>query len=118
MSLFVKFFLFFAASVSSLPAVELVLDAADDSNTLPVNFRTVQDPFAINSIEPPPSREGLDTLMASGSAQFSRKGLKAMRKKLSARRLAIVDLRQESHGHVNDLAISWHVKNNAINKEK
>ena len=57
---------------------------------------------------------GLRTLRASGSGQFSARQLKDLKKILPAP-LHVVDLREESHGFINGLPVSWHTKHNSIN---
>jgi len=88
-------------------AIVLVLDApaakdnepAPDPSSLPKNFRTMTDAWHRTGNGNPPSRQGLEKLNASGSAQYCKGQLQAM---LSSKRvslpLTIVDLRQESHG--------------------
>ena len=88
-------------------AIVLVLDApaakdnepAPDPSSLPKNFRTMTDPWHHTKSGNAPSRKGLETLKASGSAQFCKGQLQSM---LSSKRVSlpmtIVDLRQESHG--------------------
>jgi predicted protein tyrosine phosphatase len=89
----------------------LVLNMAD-LVALPRNFRTAQDPFKIFE-EPFPSRQGLDTLRLSGSAQFSNHSLQFLLEHFATpTNVYIVDLRQECHGFMNGEAVSWYgVKN-------
>jgi inositol hexakisphosphate len=73
------------------------------SSSPPRNFRTMTGPWHNPPPgPPPPSRAGLDTLNASGSAQFCKDQLKAMKSYLVEKGvtmpITIVDLRQESHG--------------------
>ena len=83
----------------------LVLDApaAKDGETpvspssLPKNFRTMTDDWHRKENGNTPSRHGLDTLKASGSAQYCKGQLDAMLKSVTLP-MTIVDLRQESHG--------------------
>jgi hypothetical protein len=90
---------------------------------LPRNFRTAADPFKpaekrySTEVDPDfiPSREGLDTLPISGSAQFSEAQLPALVKELQKHTsgpIYDVDLRQESHGFVNGKPVSFYGKNN------
>jgi hypothetical protein len=53
--------------------------------------------------------QGLNNLRASGSGQFSEETFKEMMRYLpiSPSQLVVLDLRQESHGFVNGLPISW-----------
>jgi hypothetical protein len=80
------------------------------------NFRTVLDDFKGTQETQQPSREGLSELRASGSSEFSRKGLREIKKRLPASRIMVVDLREESHGFVNDRPVSWKGEHNAANK--
>jgi protein-tyrosine phosphatase len=67
-----------------------------------------------------PPMEGLDTsglatLRCSGSAQPSVASFDDLRQRLGdvpAEALHVVDLRQESHGFVNDAAVSWYAVSN------
>lgn len=47
-------------------------------------------------------------LNISGSAQFTRDQVEPLKKAINKPNICIVDLRQESHGLLNDLAISYH----------
>jgi hypothetical protein len=96
------------------PAVELILDhKATDSDYK--NFRKAGDVFKA-SPQAPPSREGLSTLRESGSSEFSRKGLMEIKNKIPASRIMIVDLREESHGFINDEPVSWKGGHNDANR--
>jgi hypothetical protein len=50
---------------------------------------------------------GLGDLMASGSGQFCREQLYAMRTALKGKSVVVVDLRQEPHALIDGAAISW-----------
>ncbi len=50
---------------------------------------------------------GLRNLMASGSGQFCREQLYALRAELRDRSVVIVDLRQEPHALIDGAAVSW-----------
>jgi len=114
-------------------AIYLVLDAPaakDDepppsSSSLPKNFRTMTDNWHRQAGPTPPSRVGLDTLNASGSAQFCKNQLKQM---VSSRKvtlpMTIVDLRQESHGFFrisqplageSTIAVGWYAERDWMN---
>ena len=107
---------------SNLQEPLVVIDARQDANPMPGQFRTTSDVF-----KPPlgrkilkhqgwlPERTGLDTLNLSASAQFSRQNLENMIKILGPD-LYIVDLRQESHGFAGGSAISLYAPQNAINR--
>lgn len=79
-----------------------VIDQPNEE-VLPRRFRTMQDPVATNI-----DRKGLDNLRASGSSQFSELGFKAIQKALNyPQNLYVLDLRNESHGFINGMAITW-----------
>lgn len=54
----------------------------------------------------------------SGSAQPTVRDLEQLRDLLEDKELWVIDLRQESHGFVNNLPISWYQKENSINWDK
>lgn len=94
------------------------VDSANKA-ALPRNFRCASDAFgkadkkfALDETYVP-SRKGLDTLQASGSAEFSAAEFHVMAatlKKQAKGPVYIVDLRQESHGLFNGSAVSWYGK--------
>lgn len=73
---------------------------AEDKAALPESFRRVE------------------WLRASGSAQFSEKELLEVKKNISEVKIVLVDLRQESHGFINGLPISWYGEKNWANAGK
>ena len=85
---------------------------------MPRNFRLCTDAFP-ETEEELPSREGLDTLMVSASAQPSGGELVPLFNKLqemsAGAAVYIVDLRGESHGFVNNRAVSWFIEHNRAN---
>ena len=92
---------------------------AKDTSTLPRTFRTSNSDFKENKGKYGldstyiPTREGLDTLYASGSAQFSKNQFPILVKTLKEQAkgpIYIVDLRQENHGFFNNDAVSWYGK--------
>lgn len=62
--------------------------------------------------------KGLRELHASGSGQFSCEGLQAILDKIGEYHVVVVDLRQESHGFLNGMGITWYCPKNWINKGK
>lgn len=95
---------------------------AENESKLPRNFRTMNSDFHTNidvdktgkDFNPRPTRDGLATLNASGSAEFSEKEFEAMLPVLKSQAkgpIYIVDLRQESHGFFNGTAVSWYGRN-------
>lgn len=102
------------------------IDAKDDDK-LPRSFRTSEDGFKKASdkygidINYVPTREGLDKLHASGSAQFSINQFATLVKNLRQKTdkdIYIVDLRQENHGFFNEDAVSWYGKRDWANIDK
>lgn len=102
----------FLSNLSSQPHDALLLVNMDDAKETPGQFRTCKDAFKKKE-KKMPSREGLDDLNASGSAQFSQKALKEIHKSVGEpENFFIVDLRQESHGFVNGMAVAWFYEKN------
>lgn len=95
--------------------VNLVEDFANDAH-LPHNFRMSTDKVdtANNSGL---NLSGLDKLNISGSSEFSEKGLTFMKDAIGDKYPIVdIDLRQESHGYINGIAVSWRNANNSANK--
>lgn len=84
---------------------------------LPKHFRMCIDTLRQENTHLP-SLTGLKELRASGSAQFSEKSLHAIMEKLPYKQVTIVDLREESHGFINGIAVSWYVEMDWANKGK
>lgn len=113
--------------------IYLVLDApaakdgepAPSSSSLPKHFRTMTDNWYRQPGPTQPSRVGLDTLNASGSAQFCKGQLQAMLNHPPVKLpLTIVDLRQESHGFLtigqaianeSTIAVGWFAERDWMN---
>lgn len=80
---------------------------------LPKNFRmcnsNIKDDVVQNSI-------GLSDLKISGSGQFSENSLDVIKKAIDSNSIIIVDLKQEHHGFINGIPISWVNKKNTSNK--
>lgn len=92
---------------------------AENRSRLPHNFRTANSAYRTDAdpkkvgegFEANPPRKGLDTLYASGSAEFSVKEFDKMvpvLKEQAKGPIYIVDLRQESHGLINGTAVNWY----------
>jgi predicted protein tyrosine phosphatase len=91
------------------PKMIMILNM-NNENSLPRNFRTCKDAFKVNT-SPLPTRKGLDQLNISGSSQFSEKALQTIIQQLgNPKPIYIIDLRQESHGFLNGLAVSWYAR--------
>jgi len=97
----------------------LRLDAKTGA-VFPRSLRFMTDTFT-KSLQPLPSRQGLDKLRCSASAEFSGSGLSLIRDKIrtaagSDAVIYVVDLRKESHGFVNgDIPVSQYMKKNRGN---
>lgn len=92
----------------------LVFDIVKETQ-LPRNFRTTNDLFLKDAENA--TRQGLDRLHASASAQFSENNLKAALPSMPGK-VYIVDLRRESHGFFDGEPISWFAKQNYSNGNK
>lgn len=96
------------------------LDAKSGA-VFPRSFRFMTDEFS-QSLNPVPSRQGMDSLRCSASAEFSGSGLSMIRDKINNLAgedaiIYVVDLRKESHGFVNgDIPVSYYIKNNLGNR--
>lgn len=95
----------------------LLIINAWNEDELPKNFRMSTDALSQEAVQAP-SLIGLKELKASGSAQFSENGLNAILQKLPSNQVTMVDLRQESHGFINGIAVSWFIERNWANKGK
>lgn len=95
---------------NSIDEVHLVLDTRN-INDIPKNFRKSSDLIDNKNL----NLLGLNNLNISGSAQFSEFNLPLIIDKLdTALPKIVIDLRQESHGFINGLPVSFHnSKNNA-----
>lgn len=80
---------------------------------MPKRFRKTTDNIEKKDV----NLKGLTSLNASGSAQFTGNNIKMMKEQIGNVPIAVVDLRQESHGFINNLAVSWVGEdNNKANK--
>ena len=110
-------------TVASVSEAKWRLDE-DPELAEPRNFRMASDNWRVEPEDEPPTREGLDNLRISGSAQCTAAGFASLYTKLSAAAAAPgapiydVDLRQESHGFADGLPVSWHKKGNLANEGK
>jgi protein-tyrosine phosphatase len=76
------------------------------ANDAPRNFRTTNDRPNDSNVEMT-ALTGLSDLRASGSGEFSVKGLKVLLPRMQGP-VTVFDLRQETHLFVNDLPLSWY----------
>ena len=94
--------------------VKLVIDT-EDKEVLPKKFRTTND--KINSEQAGNiNLEGMSDLNISGSGALSEKGLAMIKEKVGNRPIIDIDLRQEDHGFINGMGISWFGENDEANK--
>ncbi len=105
-------------SAATEPSGKWRLDGPASSD-LPRDFRLMTDNYS-SEAGIFPARNGLDSLRISASGQPSCAALPALYAKLRAAAgdgdIWLVDLRQESHGYVNDAyPVSWHKKRNWAN---
>ena len=88
----------------------------------PRNFRMSSDNWRVEPEDEPPTREGLDVLRASGSAQPTAAGFASLYATLAAAAPGApvydIDLRQESHGFVDGMPVSWFEERNQANEGK
>lgn len=83
---------------------------------IPKNFRKSSDKIHTDEIDVP-DFEGLKELNISGSGQFSKDGLKLLKESIGNKKhIIVVDLRQESHGFINGIPVSFKNDKNNANK--
>ena len=126
-------------TVASVSEAKWRLDE-DPELAEPRNFRMASDGWRVTPEDAPPTRQGLDNLRISGSAQCTAAGFASLYATLAdaqgcasaaggAGRAAFpaaapgapiydVDLRQESHGFADGLPVSWHKDGNLANEGK
>jgi len=83
------------------------------ANDAPRNFRTTNDWPNEGNTETT-ATTGLSDLRASGSGEFSLKGLQALLARTKGP-VTVFDLRQETHLFVNDLPLSWYASHDWAN---
>ena len=94
--------------------VNFVIDT-ENKDVLPKNFRTTKD--AINSEKSGNvNLAGMSDLNISGSGSLSEKGLDMIKEKVGNKPIIDIDLRQEDHGFINGMGVSWFGKNDQANK--
>lgn len=80
-------------------------------------LRGVDGPFD-PTITPEPSRQGLEKLRLSGSSQYSPAGLVRILEKARGTPTIMVDLREEPHGYLNDVPVTFSDANNQVHRGK
>ena len=86
------------------------------------NFRLMTDAWQNTPKGTEPTRQGMDSLHASASAQPSVAALSTLYDKIHElepnAKIFMIDLRQETHGFANSLPVSLYIKHNEINAGK
>lgn len=95
---------------------EIYINMDDRSENLPRRFRMCNDDIGDRTGDRDIDLSGLSDLCISGSGQFSATGLALVVQAIGDTNIVIVDLRQESHGFVNAIALSWMDADNKANK--
>lgn len=99
-----------AQAVDTQKDVHLVVDLVHDVNALPKNFRKTTN-LAVIENNKDINLTGLDKLNISGSSQFSVNNLPMLIDAIgTSLPITVIDLRQESHGFINEYAVSWEMK--------
>lgn len=119
--------LFMGASIFSAASAKKKIEGVwrldgTASSDLPRNFRMMNDAWHNELRGKEPTRDGLDKLWASASGQPSLGALPTLYEKLHDAepdaKIFLIDLRQESHGFVNSLPVSWYIEKNQANVGK
>lgn len=79
-----------------------------NKTVLPSLFRTMHGSMQQQSQHSNINWTGFTDLKVCGSSQFSQLGLQAVLQHLKTNKLHVIDLRQESHGFVNGIAVTWY----------
>lgn len=100
--------------------VWLVRDWNGKNTAYLINFRTMGVAFGVPTREkvPQPSREGLSALRVSASGQPSAVTLNELKRMMKGYRLFVLDLREEPHGFINGLPVSWYRGENDLERGK
>lgn len=93
---FISLFLLFTSLISSKP---LCFTSNKNKSIITID--------STSSVGLPMRLRDIPTLNISGSAQFTKDQLLNLKNSINKDNICIVDLRQESHGMINDLAISF-----------
>ena len=109
-------------NVPLAPAPVLIINSKselkEDKAQLPRNFRTSEEAKKLKENDLP-STKGMQDLNIIGSAQFSDKQMQLVLKHLPPlASIYVVDLRQEWHGFLNGVPVTWYGIQNASNRGK
>lgn len=99
------------------PTAKLIVDVAN-VDALPKNFRHTLPPH-VGAVAAGHDVDltGLVELRASASGMYAQRGLRQIKRAIDQDKIIIVDLRKETHGFVNGMAISWFGQRNHVNKD-
>ncbi|MBA3957818.1 MAG: phytase [Parachlamydiaceae bacterium] len=97
MKLFLFTFIFLFSSLNATDDIQFRISYPQE---LPNNFRAFPD------------------LQVSGSCQFSVSNLPALLNNIPNPKVVIIDLREESHGFINNLPVMWYNTHNDVNRGK
>lgn len=101
------------------PEIDPQSELLEKDGGFPRNWRTSDDPFKSQARNSKlPTRLGLSNLHISGSSEFSKMQFRKILQEFSLKKILVMDLRQESHGFLNGLAVSWYGKDDAANYGK
>lgn len=112
---------YLAAEEAQVENLVTLIINMENQKIFPRNFRITQEPYVFENSElsfQSLSLEGLHRLHSSASAQFSENSLTKMLEVIPAKNILILDLREESHGFLNGMAVSWQGERNWGNKDK
>ncbi|GKX66685.1 fused DSP-PTPase phosphatase/NAD kinase-like protein [Inconstantimicrobium mannanitabidum] len=101
------------ANSSNSDEIQLILDNVH-YDKLPNHFRTTSNLAKLKNSNF--NLAGLNELNISGSQQFSKNNLSILLKNIGTNLpITIIDLRQESHGFINEFPVSWENKRDNAN---
>ena len=104
----------FSLPINALSDVNIIQDSSN-TTSLPIHFRKTTDISKASALKSL-NINGLEQLNISGSGQFTPANLPLLIENIDTKLPIIdIDLRQESHGFINDIAISFANSNNSAN---
>lgn len=102
--------------LDTVTEARLIVDV-DNVDALPKRFRTTLPTHVeVATAGHDVNLTGLVELQASASGMYSQIGLRKIKGIVGRDKITVVDLRKESHGFVNGMAISWYGLHNYVNK--
>ena len=118
-------FIFYGENKSMYESLSVIINM-ENREELPRNFRMTEEPYHVEEMiqnleipsNPSPSTLGLPELRASASGQFSERSLARILEIVPADKIFLIDLREEYHGFINGIAVSWFAEKNWSNMDK